>query len=380
MAELTAMGKLWRSARRAWAIANKEIVHIRRDPRTLYLAIGMPILQLVMFGFGISFDVENVPIAIVDQDHTVASRLVTREVLASNDFQRIGDPADEPAAESMLRAGDVSGVLVLPQGLERDLARGEYVPLQMLVDGSDGNATNQVLSKAAGLGQVVGSKMSPRVLVPPVRAEVWTRYNPTGASSGFLVPGLMAYILAMAAVLLTALSVAKEWEQGSMERLFATPVGRFEIVIGKLAPYLGLGMIQALLVLGIGCVVFDLPIRGSLVTVLVASLIFMLGMLGQGLLISIATKNQLVATQVAMQTSMLPSMLLSGFLFPIQNMPMVLQLLSVVIPARWFVQLLRSVLLKGAGLDVVWPQLLGLTVFAVVMIVWSTRRFERRLA
>jgi ABC-2 type transport system permease protein len=374
------LAALRRSFRRAWAIASKEALHIWRDPRTLYLGLGMPLMQILIFGFGIRFDVDHVRLAILDQDHTAASRQVTAAFTASEDFALVASPNSEPDAESMLRAGSASGVLVLPQGLGRDLARGELVPLQLLVDGSDGNATNQVLTKAAALGQTVGMRLAPRAVVPPVRAVVWTRFNPTGESSVFLVPGLMAFVLAMGAVVLTSLSVAREWERGSMEQLFATPVGRGEIVVGKLAPYLALGTVQATLVLAAGCVVFDVPIKGSLLLVAVAVLLFMLGMLGQGLLISVVTRNQMVATQMSMQSSMLPSMLLSGFMFPVQNMPYILQIIAAAVPARWFVSLLRAVLLKGDGLDVVWPHLLGLFVFAALMITWSTTRFQRRLA
>ncbi|NPC86824.1 ABC transporter permease, partial [Pyxidicoccus fallax] len=214
---------------------------------------------------------------------------------------------------------------------------------------------------------------------PPLEVRVRTLFNPNGRSALFLVPGLAAYLLAIVAVLITALTVAREWERGSMEQLFATPVGRLEIVVGKLLPYLGIGLLQVLLVLTVGAWLFDVPVRGSLVALGLGALLFLVGMLGQGLLISVITRNQVVATQVATMSSMLPSMLLSGFIFPIENLPPPLRVISLLIPARHFVTTLRGVLLRGNGLDVLWPQLVALTLFAALMLTLATRRFQRRL-
>jgi len=211
---------------------------------------------------------------------------------------------------------------------------------------------------------------------PPLSVKVWTRYNPEGRSALFMVPGLAAYILAITAVLLTALTVAGEWERGSMEQLFASPVGRLEIVLGKLAPYLVLGLVELLLVVAFGAAAFDVPVRGSLVLFLVIGFFFLVGMLGQGLLVSVLTKNQLVATQAGV----LSSLLLSGMVFPIENMPLPLQLLSRVIPARYLVHALRGILLKGNGLAVLWPDLLAVALFAAAIVALSAARFQRRLA
>jgi ABC-2 type transport system permease protein len=194
------------------------------------------------------------------------------------------------------------------------------------------------------------------------------------------VPGIAAYVLAIVAVLLTALTVAREWERGSMAQLFATPVGRLEIVLGKLLPYLVLGMLAVLLVLAVGGYVFDVPFRGSAPTLMLFSLLFLVGMLGQGLLISVVTQNQMVATQVATMSSMLPSMLLSGFVFPIENMPAPLQVLSRVVPARYFVAALRGVLLRGNGLGELWSEALMLCAFGALMLTLATARFKRTIA
>jgi len=210
----------------------------------------------------------------------------------------------------------------------------------------------------------------------PIRA----RFNPGMRSAFVIVPGVIAMILSMASALLSALAVAREWERGSMEQLFATPVGRAEIVVGKLLPYTGVGLVQTLLVLTLGSIMFDVPMRGSLLLLFAASLLFLLSMLGFGLFISVVTKSQIVSVQFALMGSMLPSLLLSGFLFPIQNMPWWLQAASAAVPARYYIRALRGVLLKGNDLAVLGPQLLGLAGFAGGMLVLAVTRFRRRLS
>lgn len=370
---------LWRRWDRVWAIATKEATHIRRDPAVLWMAIGMPVLLLLLFGNGISFDMDHVPVAVVDEDHTTASRQLVRDLTASNDLQVVAEATSPDAALHLLQQGRVTGAFVIPRGMQDASIRLDPVPIQLLVDGSDPASTNQVLAKADGLMRSLAQQRLGLGETRSIDVRTWTRYNPTGKSALFMVPGIIAYILAMVAVMLTALSVAREWERGSMEQLFATPVGRLEVVIGKLLPYMGLGYVQTLLALAAGATMFDMPVRG-LPLVLFASGLFMLGMLGQGLLISVVTKNQMVAMQMATFSSMLPSMLLSGFLFPVKNMPLPLQALSFVVPARWFITTLRGVLLKGNTLLDVLPSLGMLTLFAVVMITASTRRFTRRVA
>jgi ABC-2 type transport system permease protein len=362
-------------------MAGKEVLHIRRDIRTLYLALAMPVLMLVLFGFGISFDVDNLGLAVVDQDRTEASRELVRQVTASGEFVLGLEGTSPEEALGELRRGRAVAVLVVPRGFSQDVARGG-AQVQLLVDGADGNTAQQALAKAQALVATAGPRLAGAggwVPAPPLEVRVRTLFNPNARSALFLVPGLAAYLLAIVAVLITALTVAREWERGSMEQLFATPVGRLEIVVGKLLPYLGIGLLQVLLVLTVGAWVFDVPVRGSLVALGLSALLFLVGMLGQGLLISVVTRNQVVATQVATMTSVLPSMLLSGFIFPIANLPPPLKVLSTVIPARYFVSTLRGVLLRGNGLEVLWPQLLALAAFAALMLTVATRRFQRRL-
>jgi ABC-2 type transport system permease protein len=242
---------------------------------------------------------------------------------------------------------------------------------------------NQVLAKADAVVRAEARRFAApdaAGVAPPIQVKVWTRYNPAGLSALFMVPGLVVYLLAISAVLLTALTVAGEWERGSMEQLFASPVGRLEIVLGKLLPYLVLGLFEFQLVLAFGVTAFDLPIRGSGPLLFTVGLVFLIGMLGQGLLISVVTRNQLVATQAGALSALLPSLLLSGMIFPLENMPVALQALSRIIPARYLLHALRGILLKGNGLAEVWPDLAALALFAVAILALSTARFKRRLA
>jgi ABC-2 type transport system permease protein len=363
-------------------MAWKEALHVRRDPRTLYLALGMPVIMLFLFGYGVSFDLERMPVGIADQDRTETSRALVDAVVASREFEEVARVAPEDAPR-LFRAGEALAVLLVPEGYGRDVAEGRRTAVQLLVDGSDAVAANQVLAKADALVRAETRRLAGAALAGepmPVRVQVWTRYNPAGRSSLFMVPGIAAYLLAIGAVLLTALAVAGEWERGSMEQLFASPVGRLEIVVGKLLPYLVLGMIELQLIIAFGMIAFDLPLRGSAVLLFVMGLAFLVAMLGQGLLISVAAKNQLVATQAGALSALLPSLLLSGMLVPIENMPLALQLLSRVVPARYLVHALRGILLKGNGLDVLWPDLVALVAFAVAILALATARFQRRLA
>lgn len=274
---------------RVAAMADKEVLHIRRDPRTLYMALAMPVVMLLLFGFGLSFDIEHIPLAVLDSDRSESSRALARVIFGSHEFEfagdvdsRVGSPTALPSAnrrgrvwepcqgshinetaEQALRRNQAAAVLVVPAGYERELLAERTSPVQLLVDGSDGNLARQMLSKIDAIVLSESLDRSGIAEIAPLSVKVTTLFNPTGRSTFFLVPGLAAYLLAIAAVLLTALTVAGEWERGSMEQLFASPVGRLEIVLGKLLPYLVLGMVQLLLVLALATTVFDVPIRGA---------------------------------------------------------------------------------------------------------------------
>jgi ABC-2 type transport system permease protein len=368
-----------KALRRTLAIAHKETLHILRDARAVYMALGLPVVMLMLFGYGISQDVDHVPLSVADEDRTPASRRLSQAFVAAGDFVRVEDLSSADQAEAAFRTGRVKAVLAIPRGYGRDLARGLPAATQLLVDGSDGTTATIAMGDAAGIVQATSSVRAARASLsngPPVRA----RFNPGMRSAYNMVSGVIVLILAMVASLLASLTIAREWERGSMEQLFATPVGRAEILVGKLIPYAGLGFVQTLLVITLGSYMFDVPIRGSLVALFVSSTLFLLAMLGTGLTASIMAKSQLVAVQFAMLVSYMPVAMLSGFMFPIENMPWWLRGISMAVPGRYYLTTLRGVLLKGNGLDVLARDVLALAFFAVATLALALWRFRRRLA
>jgi len=372
---------LLRSLRRIGAMAGKETLHVRRDPRALALALVMPVVMLFLFGYGVSTDIDQLPLAFADLDQSEASRALARAFDGAREFQVVTRPVPE-GAEPLFRNGATVAALVVPRGYQEDLLLGKKAQVQLMLDGVDPVIGTQVLAKADAIARAESQRLAGASfarLQPPLQVKVWTRYNPEGRSALYMVPGLSAFLLAITAVMLTALAIAGEWERGSMEQLFASPVGRLEIVLGKLLPYLVLGLLELLLVVAFGALVFDVPIRGGLPLILLFGLVFLAGMLGQGLFISVVAKNQLVATQAGALSAMLPAIILSGMIFPIENMPLPLQLISRLIPARYLVHGLRGILLKGNGLEVLWPDRLAMTIFAVAILGLATARFKRRI-
>jgi ABC-2 type transport system permease protein len=364
--------------RRTIAVAHKEVLHIIRDSRAVYLALGLPVVMLMLFGYGISQDVDQIPIAVVDEDRTPASRRLSEALVAGGDFVHETDLSSLDDVDATFRGGDVKAVLVVPRGFGRDVARGIPAAAQLLVDGSDGTTATIAIGDAAGIMQATSSGRATRASLsqgPRIRV----RFNPAMRSAYNMVSGVIVLILAMVASLLASLTIAREWERGSMEQLFATPVRRAEIIVGKLIPYTGLGFVQTLLIITLGSYMFDVPIRGSLGTLFVSSAFFLLAMLGTGLLASIVAKSQLVAVQFAMLFSYMPVAMLSGFMFPIENMPWWLQAISMAVPGRYYVTTLRGVLLKGNGLGVLAHDIVALAIFAAAVLSLAVWRFRRRL-
>ncbi len=368
---------------RAFAMAHKEVMHILRDPQVLAFAWGMPVILIFLFGFAVTFDIERIPLVVVDQDHTAQSRELVRKFTASDTFRIVARRENPAQVETLFRSSTAKVAIVIPSGFARDLRRGGEASAQLLLDGADNTTASIALGYANAVSLAVSRQfMEARVgtLELPMEIRVRTFFNPGLRSSVFLVPGLMVIILVMVAVMLTALTLAREYERGSMEQLFVTPVSRLEVILGKLAPYFLIGLVQVLLVLTLGVWLFDVPVRGSLPLLFAVSSVFLLAMLMQGLLISVVTRNQMVASQVAVISTFLPALLLSGFIFPLENMPWVLRGLSRVLPAQYFVRALRAVLLRGNGLAIIWPDVLALFGFFLLLLALATSRFKRTLA
>jgi ABC-2 type transport system permease protein len=372
-----------RSFLRARAIERKEWMHIGRDATTLYFAIGMPLVMLILYGFAVSFDIDHITTVVVDEDASAESRALVARLDAGPTFDVKGDVGSTEAAERAFRRGDAHLAVVIPRGYARDLARGDEVRVQLLVDAADNSATQSILGYAGRFAAHVNlARVRERTgrSPPLVEARIRALYNPSARSVVFLVPGLIAIIQAMMAALLTSLAVSREWERGSMEQLFATPVGRLEIVVGKLVPYFVIGVLQLLIVVAAGLWLFDVPMRGSAWLLGALSATFLIATLAQGLLISVVAKNQMTATQMAAMSSMLPNMMLSGFILPIDNMPKILQWITNVIPGRHFVHGLRGVMLRDAPFEQIAPDLAKMALFGAVMIALCVVKFGRKVA
>jgi ABC-2 type transport system permease protein len=368
---------------RTFAIAHKEVVHIGRDPQMLLFAIGMPVVLIFLFGYAVSFDVERIPLVVVDQDRSAESRALVDKFTASDTFRVVARRQDPKEVETLFRSNMAKAALVIPAGYGRKLRRGEHAQAQLLLDGADNTTASIALGYAKAVSLAASREQMERVVGKinmPMEARVRTFFNPGLKSAVFLVPGLMVLILVMVAVMLTSLTIAREYERGSMEQLFATPVGRVEVILGKLTPFFLIGVVQVLLVLALGVTFFNVPVRGSVFLLFGLSSLFLLAMLMQGLVISVVTRNQMVASQVAAISTFLPALLLSGFIFPVESMPLPLRVISNVMPAQYFVRSLRAVLLRGNGLEVIWPDMLAIAGFFLVMLIISVKRFKRYVA
>ncbi|HEU5261167.1 MAG TPA: ABC transporter permease [Gemmatimonadales bacterium] len=363
------------------AIARKEITQIRRDPRSLALAFVLPMLLVVFFSYAISFDVNDIRMAVVDQDRTPQSRALTAAFVSSGYFTVHASVDGVAEAEARLVDGSVRLVLVIPPTFARDLAARRPAPVQLLLDGSDANTATIAQNYADGVvtGFSVLAAADGRRIVPPLSAESRVWYNETLESRNMVVPGLIAVLMSIIAALLTALTIAREWERGTMEQLAATPVHRIEVVLGKLVPYVGIGLVDVALAVLAGLFIFDVPFRGNVLLLGLMTLLFLVGALGLGMFVSAALKSQLLATQVAILATYLPALILSGFIFSLATMPLPLRAISTIVPARYFITVTRGVFLKGVGLDVLWPQALAMILFTVVGLGLATRLFRKEI-
>jgi len=366
---------------RLLAVARKEVLQLRRDTRSLILAFALPVTLLVFFGYAISWDVNDIRMAVVDQDHGQRARELTDAFRGSGRFLIVARPEGTADIGRLLDRGAVRIVIVIPPTFGRDLGTGRTAAVQAIVDGSDANTATIAL----GFTQAIVQQFSARVLFQtrrvrlPITSATRIWYNEELASRNMIVPGLVAVIMMIIAGLLTSLTIAREWERGTMEQLAATPVSRLEVVLGKLLPYLAIGLVDVALCSLLGVFLFHVPFRGSVLYLAGTSFAFLAGTLGLGLVISAVARNQLLATQMGMIATFLPGFLLSGFMFPIDNMPLVLRLITYLVPARYFLVVTRGVFLKGVGPEVLWPQGLLMILYAVVGLGLAARAFRKEL-
>jgi ABC-2 type transport system permease protein len=367
---------------RLLAIARKEWIQLRRDPRSMILAFALPLFLLLFFGYAITWDVDDIPIVVVDRDRTAASRALVDAFVASGYFSVVAQTEEARQAEEDLVASRVKGILTVPPGYASALASGTGAEVQLLLDGSDANTATIAQNYADAIVARHGARavVGPGGRGPPLRLEPRTWYNPNLESRHMIVPGLIAVIMSIIAAMLTALTIAREWERGTMEQLAATPVARVEVVLGKLLPYLLIGIFDVAVTVVAGMWIFGTPFNGSVLLLALMTLLFLVGALGLGIFISAAVKSQVLATQIAMIATYLPAVLLSGFLFDIASMPVALRVFTYLIPARYFVTVTRGIFLKGVGASVLWPEALLMLGYAVLGLGLATRVFRKELA
>ena len=359
------------------ALLRKEAYHIRRDRRTLVVILALPVVQVLLFGSAIRTDVNQVRLAIVDPAPDEATLAVRNRFTAT--FRVVGVFPRAADLDPLFRAGKAQAGVVLPVGFAEDLGARVPVPVLIVVDATDPNTGSTLRAYAEAVIRRYERERLAAGMPVSITATARMRFNPTRESANLFVPGLMAFVLTILASLMTAISLTREKETGTIETLLVSPLRPMAIILGKVLPYLAIGVIAAIAVIVEARLVFNVPLRGSAVLLVAESVLFILASLALGILVSTRTSSQRVAMMMAMVGTMLPNVLLSGFIFPIESMPRPLQLLSNVVPGQWFVTVARGIMLKGVGLQYLWQETLILAGMAVLLLGVSTRAFRARL-
>lgn len=361
------------SLRRLWAITQKELRQLARDRLTFGMVVMIPLLQLLLFGYAINTDVRQIPAGLVDMSDSVPGRLLVEAVRATQVVQIKQRYVGLQEAEAALTRGEVRAVLVLPRDLSRRLSDGESAG-QWLVDGSDTVIAGALL----GLRSMPLSGLKPGAESGPPTFETVLYFNPSRRAAVNIVPGLLGVILTMTMIMFTSAAIVRERERGNLELLITTPVSSLELMIGKILPYIGVGLVQVVIILGLGHLIFAVPVNGALSQVLLATLLFIAASLTLGLLISTLAQTQLQAMQMTVFI-LLPSILLSGFMFPYEGMPVPAQWVAEVLPATHFMRLIRGIVLRGGDMGDLLPDVLWLAGFTLLMLTLAARRFKKSL-
>lgn len=369
---------------RLHAMVRKEFVQMRRDPATLRLVLLVPLMQMLIFGYAIRTDVRNLPTVAFDQSRTQESRALVQRLTATGNFVLREQAKSYEDAAHAVDAGRARAAFVIPESYARDLKRGRPAQVQVLVDASDPTSS----ASAIGAAQMVGQQLNVEIVQQrtgsnlstglPIDVRVRPLYNPALRSAVFVVPGIIGMILSNILIMLTSMSLVRERETGTLEQLIVTPLARSEIMLGKIAPYVVVGYIQMTTILIAGHLIFAVPMRGPLLALYAVTFLFITANLGLGLWISTLGRTQTAVTQSAIFI-MLPNVLLSGFMFPREAMPPLAQAFGALLPLTYYLQLVRGILLKGAGIAEIWPQALALAAFAVAFFTFATQRFHKTL-
>jgi ABC-2 type transport system permease protein len=367
--------------RKAVSVGRKEIRQIMRDRRSLLVMLFVPAFFLLVYGYALNWDIRDVRLGVEDRDRSSASRALVSAFVNSGYFDLVADVRSQQQITRLMNRGAARAILVIPSGLGRDLEAGRTVPVQVLLDGDNANTASTVMGYALTILQSESARY--RVMTGPIDGpllsavpRVW--YNPELRSALFLVPGLIAYIVMITSVVATSLSIVREKERGTMEQVRMAPLDALSFVLGKSIPYYAISLASAIGILLVAMALFDLPMRGSWLVLFGTISLYLVGALGLGLFVSSVAETQQVAFQIAVLASFLPTLMLSGFIFPISSMPPVLQFVTYIVPARYFLIALRAIVLKGVGLAVIWPQLASLAAYAAVVLLLAALRLRRQ--
>ncbi len=375
------LARAQRTFRTIRAIMRREFIDVRRDRRSLLLTFLWPISMLIMYGYGIRYDVDHVPITILDYSETPESRDLIQQMVRSHYFEAVRFAHDQREVDQDLLTDEARAAVVIPRDFARRLHREEPTSVQVLIDGSDSNTATIAQGYAFAMVNRYVATRTPadRAAAAPieVKSRVW--YNPELKSVNFIVPGVIAVIMMIVGALLTALSIVKEKERGTIEQILVSPIRPFEMIIGKIVPYVLIALLDLAIVIAAGYVLFAVPIKGSLVQLAFFAVLYLVGSLGIGVLVSTIADNMQTAMLTAMFVSLLPAVLLSGFVFPIENMPIPIQAITYLFPGRYFVTAIRGVYLKRIGVGVLWPEASFLCLFDTAIVWLSISRFRNRL-
>ncbi|MFA7382113.1 MAG: ABC transporter permease [Desulfurivibrionaceae bacterium] len=372
---------------RLFAMIRKEIIQIRRDGRSIGIVIAMPLIMMLAFGYGVSFDIKHIPTTFFDQENSQQSRDFLQRFQSSAYFNVVHTVDNYPALIHDIDAGRCQIGIVVPADFSKRLNSGGTVEIQALVDGTDNNSATLSMNYSQAIVLAYSQQLKLKWLQhqggkqgqPAISVEARTWFNENLESMATIVPGVVALVMAVIGTFLTSLTIAREWERGTMEQLISTPVTPLEILLGKLTPYMAIGLFDTCLCAAMGVWWFGVPFRGHVLVFLFSSTLFMTVVLSMGYFFSVVAKTQLAASQISLIATFLPAFLLSGFMYPIDQMPAVIQGITHVVPARYYMAILRNVFLKGTPLTGMWEDLLGLGLFAVLLAIVATRAFKKRL-
>jgi ABC-2 type transport system permease protein len=371
-----------------WRVIVKEFLQIRRDRKMIPLIFVAPVVQILVFGFAVNTDVTDVPTVLVDQDRSAASRDLVRRFVESGYFRLVGAEGQASGVDRWLATGRAQMALVIGPDFGSRLALGRGATIQVIVDGSDAASANVAMGYAAALVGAFGAEVAPRHLAPPGaarraagRTDLVPRvlYNPDLRSRWFYVPAVLAMILMVMTMLLSAMGVVREKEIGTLEQLIVTPIRPWQLLLGKFAPFAIIGLFQMCLATAVTVFGFGVPLRGSFLLLLGLTLLFIVNTLGIGLLVSTLVQNQQQAMMGATFGAMIPMIYLSGLIFPIENMPRAIQMVTYAIPLRYYAEILRGVFLRGSGMEILWPEALALLGLGAALLTVAALRFRKRL-